>query len=70
VAFAYRNPDLVRRRGLPRGRKARTVTNVDLWFLSRAIHHYVTQPAFRAAIGTDTEYRRLLQSLQVTPEQR
>ncbi|UQU65198.1 hypothetical protein COUCH_02275 [Couchioplanes caeruleus] len=68
VAFAYRNPELVRRRGLPRGREQMTVTGVDLWFLSRAIHHYVTQPAFRAAIGTDVEYRRLRQSLQVTPE--
>ncbi|MGA5303234.1 hypothetical protein ACPCHT_25125 [Nucisporomicrobium flavum] len=69
LEFAYRNPELVQRRGLPPGRKVRTVTNVDLWFLSRAIHHYVTQPGHRAAIGAEAEYGRLRQSLQVTPEQ-
>jgi hypothetical protein len=59
VVFAYQRAELVRRRGLPRHPRLRAVTGIDVWFLSRVIHHYVTQPAHRAAIGTDAEYRRL-----------
>ncbi|MEV4704646.1 hypothetical protein [Actinoplanes sp. NPDC049316] len=70
VAFTYRRPELVRRRGLPRGWELRTVTGVDVWFLSRVIHHYVTHPEHRAAIGTEGEYRRLRESLELTPEPR
>lgn len=59
LTVVYARPELVRRRGLIlRGRIP--VDNVDPLFLGYAIAFYVANPQRRQAIGTETEYQRLL----------
>jgi len=62
----YEGPARVR--GITR-RRFVTGVNVDRWFLAGAIEHYVTHPKHRAAIGTEAEYRRLMQALASPAEQ-
>ena len=56
-------PHLVRRRGIPRSRRASRTDNVDPGFLAAVIGHYVAHPEHRAAIGTQAEYERLRAAL-------
>jgi hypothetical protein len=68
LALTYVRPDLVRRRGLvPSGRRILRIDTVHAWFIADAIRHYVVHAEHRAAIGTQAEYRRLLQALTKPP---
>ncbi|MET8359718.1 hypothetical protein [Micromonospora sp. NPDC005171] len=53
------DPQLVRRYGVPRSRRALRTDIVDPGFLAAVIGHYVTHPEHRAAIGSHAEYERL-----------
>ena len=60
LVFAYRRPELVRRRGIIIfSRRAIRVQNTDRAFLAAIIDHYVRHPDLRAAIGTEAELARL-----------
>ena len=59
----YGRPDLVRRRGLHTSRKWLRTDGINQQFAAEAIRYYVTHPEYRAAIGTQTEYNRLLTDL-------
>ncbi|MEU8219472.1 hypothetical protein AB0C47_27335 [Micromonospora taraxaci] len=56
-------PQLVRLRGIPPRRGLLRADNVDPGFLAAVIGHYVDHPEHRAAIGSHTEYERLLAEL-------
>ncbi|MGW0216674.1 hypothetical protein ACWDXH_20010 [Micromonospora chokoriensis] len=56
-------PQRVRRRGIPPRRGVLRADNVDSGFLAAVIRHYVDHPEHRAAIGSHTEYERLLAEL-------
>ncbi|WP_238005337.1 hypothetical protein KZZ52_17515 [Dactylosporangium sp. AC04546] len=62
LLLTYARPDLVRRRGIPFGRRIRTDA-VNALFLADAIHHYLVNPQHRQAIGTQAEYEDLLSTL-------
>ncbi|WP_319463276.1 hypothetical protein [Micromonospora sp. RTP1Z1] len=67
LKLSYARPELVRRRG-PGWRLDRfPVGRIHPWFLSDVIRHYVAHPEHRSAIGTETEYHRLLGALGVKP---
>lgn len=66
LALTYVRPDLVQRRGLVPSGKLR-IDTVHAWFIADAIRHYVAHAEHRAAIGTQAEYRRLLQALTEPP---
>jgi hypothetical protein len=62
VALAYEQPGLVRKTGLrPLGDRVESGTGAA--YLARAIHHYVTHPGHRPAIGTEEEFHRLTAAL-------
>jgi hypothetical protein len=59
VALRYRQPELVRRRGLRPARR-RMEAGGDTILLARLIHHYVTSPEDREAIGAPEQFQRAL----------
>ncbi|TDC84455.1 hypothetical protein E1193_05830 [Micromonospora sp. KC606] len=61
--MAFAKPQLVRRRGISWSRKVLRADNVDAGFLAAEIRHYVCHPEYRAAIGSQAEYQRLLAEL-------
>lgn len=63
----YARPELVRRRGLPLGRRWISADTVDPWFLRAAIAYYVAHPQCRAEIGTQAGYDRLRWALTGHP---
>ncbi|WP_262285839.1 hypothetical protein [Micromonospora sp. MA102] len=67
LTLTYARPDLVRRRGLVLRPRRLPIKTVDAWFISDAIWYYLAHPEHRAAIGTEAEYRRLLDVLRDRP---
>lgn len=68
LALRYVRLDLVRRRGLTLlGRRQLRIDTIHAWFIADAIRHYVAHAEQRSAIGTQAEYRRLLQALTDSP---
>ncbi|MCM0674098.1 hypothetical protein NCC78_05195 [Micromonospora phytophila] len=67
LALTYARPDLVRRRGLVLRPRRLPIKTVHAWFISDAIRYYLAHPEHRAAIGSEAEYRRLLDALRDKP---
>ncbi|TDB71595.1 hypothetical protein [Micromonospora sp. KC723] len=59
LTLPYAQPRLVHRRGLG-SKKRLTIDTVHPWFIADVTRHYAEHPEHRAAIGTTTEYQRLL----------
>ena len=58
AALYFQRPEPIRRRGL-RPSAESLATGTDAAYLAAAIHHYVSCPERRSAIGTEAELRRL-----------
>jgi hypothetical protein len=67
LPLTYARPELVRRRGLTRGRRSIYISHIHAGFLAAAIRYYVAYPQHRAAIGTQSEHDRLLHALAGRP---
>ncbi len=60
LVLTYARPELIQRRGIVFGRCRLATQGVDAVFLGRVIGHYLAHPEHRSAIGTETEYGRVL----------
>lgn len=63
LVLAYARPELVCRRHIAFSRRRILTDSVHPAFLGAVIAHYVAYPQHRPAIGTHTEYDRLLHAL-------
>ncbi|WP_430791879.1 hypothetical protein [Actinoplanes sp. G11-F43] len=60
VSLMFSRAGLIRRRGWRPIGPALPAVSIDARFLSYAVHEYAHRPEIRAAIGTETEYTRLV----------
>ncbi|MCU7725760.1 hypothetical protein ODJ79_18680 [Actinoplanes sp. KI2] len=60
-------PELVRRRGLVTSRRQLFTNSIDQELAALAIRYYTTHPEHRSAIGTRSEYDRLLSEISEPP---
>ncbi|MDI6100964.1 hypothetical protein QLQ12_20325 [Actinoplanes sp. NEAU-A12] len=67
VALTFSRPDLVRGRGWRPLGSALGPAGTDALFLSRVLHEYAHRPDLRAAIGSEAERDRLVQTWGSTP---
>ena len=67
LRLRYARPELVRRQGLVIRRRRLSTDNIDQELAAQIIRYYTTHPERRPAIGTRTEYDRLLSELSKPP---
>jgi hypothetical protein len=63
----YARPELVRRHGLVTSRRQLLTDSMDQDLAAQTIRYYTTHPEHRPAIGTRTEYDRLLSEISEPP---